>query len=118
MPSLEEVIPRQSLWVGTDVSFVHVVPESEEVQMYPLAGTFPRETVAASLVPSLEDVMSAQDMTPPTEVSLVQARAALAEEIAEHSRHAVMIAPEAWTARDNMAQSANPTRFRVQVSEL
>ena len=42
---------NQAFVLPTDVSSVHVAPESVDVQMCPLV------TVAASLVPSLEDVM-------------------------------------------------------------
>ena len=51
VPSLEDVMPRQSCEVAREVQFA---PESVEVQM------FPPLTVAASLVPSLEEVMSYQ----------------------------------------------------------
>ena len=57
---------NQAFVLPTDVSSVHVAPESVDVQMFPLV------TVAASLVPSLEDVMSYHCLVLPTEVSSVQ----------------------------------------------
>ena len=59
-------MPRHSFVLPTEVSSIQVAPESVEVQM------FPPKTVAASLVPSLEDVMSYQSFVLPTEVSSVQ----------------------------------------------
>jgi hypothetical protein len=52
---------------------VQVAPESVEVQM------FPSKTMAASLVPSLEDVMQNQYFVLPTEVSSVQVAQELVE---------------------------------------
>ena len=57
---------NQAFVLPTDVSSVHVAPESVDVQMCPLV------TVAASLVPSLEDVMSYHCLVLPTVVSSVQ----------------------------------------------
>ena len=66
VPSLEEVMPRQFFVAPTDVSSVHVAPQSVEVQM------FSPEATAASLVPSLEEVMPRQVFVAPTDVSSVQ----------------------------------------------
>ena len=49
-------MPLQFFVLPTDVSSVQVAPESVEVQMF----WFPPAITAASLVPSLEDVMSNQ----------------------------------------------------------
>ena len=65
MPSLEEVMEDQT---REDAREVHVAPESVEVQM------FPPRIVAASLVPSLEEVMPVQDFVAPTDVSSVQVK--------------------------------------------
>ena len=54
VPSLDEVMDLQPFVPPTEVSSVHVVPESVEVQM------FPPLTTAASLVPSLDEVMEYQ----------------------------------------------------------
>ena len=51
LPSLDDAITFQVCAIPTDVSSVHVSPESIDVQM------FPPVTVAASLVPSFDDVM-------------------------------------------------------------
>ena len=65
-PSLDEAMALQSLLPGEEVS-VHVVPEFEEVQMWLL----PTPATAASLVPSLDEVMPNQVFVLPTEVSSV-----------------------------------------------
>ena len=54
VPSLDDVMSIQNFVVSAagDVSSVHVAPESVEVQMFPNC-----QTAAASLVPSLEEVM-------------------------------------------------------------
>ena len=70
VPSLEDVMPRHSFVLPTEVSSVQVAPESVEVQMFP-SRCFP-PTVAASFVPSLEDVMLFHRFVLPTEVSSVQ----------------------------------------------
>ena len=57
------MICRQPL-LGGPTAWVHVTPESAEVQIFP--------ATAASLVPSLEDVIPYQYCPLPTEVSLVQ----------------------------------------------
>ena len=59
--SLDEVMERQPL--PTEVSSVHVAPESMEVQMLPFC------TTAASLVPSLDEVMELHCFMLPTDVS-------------------------------------------------
>ena len=59
-------MPCQPFVLPTEVSSVQVAPESVEVQM------FPSKTVAASLVPSLEEVMPIHSFVFPTEVSSVQ----------------------------------------------
>ena len=51
MPSLEDVMPLQYFALPVEVTSVHVAPELVDVQMLPLLIT------AASLVPSLEDVI-------------------------------------------------------------
>ena len=51
VPSLDEAMEYQSFAPPTEVSSVHVPPESVEVQM------FSALTTAASLVPSLDEVM-------------------------------------------------------------
>jgi|TARA_B100000287_G_scaffold204428_1_gene192893 hypothetical protein len=53
----------------TEVSSVHVPPEFVEVQMLPF------RTTAASLVPSLDEVMEYQSFALPTEVSSVHVKA-------------------------------------------
>ena len=53
VPSLEDMMLPHTFALPTDLSAVHVAPESLEVQIYELP-------VAASLTPSLEDVMSYQ----------------------------------------------------------
>ena len=62
VPSLDEVMEYQFLVLPTEVSSVHVAPESVEVQMFPLL------TTAASLAPSLDEVMETQPLVLPTEV--------------------------------------------------
>ena len=54
VPSLDEVMDLQPFVPPTEVSSVHVAPESVEVQM------FPPLTTVASLVPSLDEVMDRQ----------------------------------------------------------
>ena len=68
VPSLDEVMEYQFLVLPTEVSSVHVAPESVEVQMFPLIALF---TTAASLAPSLDEVMDPQLLVLPTEVSSV-----------------------------------------------
>ena len=51
VPSLDDVMLYQPCGLALDV---HVSPESQDVQMFPLS------TVAASLVPSLDDVIPLQ----------------------------------------------------------
>ena len=63
VPSLEEVMLRHH-WLPTEVSSVHVSPESVEVQIFSALPT------AASLVPSLERVMLYQSFELPTEVQV------------------------------------------------
>ena len=58
VPSLDEVMDLQPFVPPTEVSSVHVVPESVEVQMFPPLAT------AASLVPSLDEVMDSQFLYP------------------------------------------------------
>jgi hypothetical protein len=53
---------RQPFALPTEVSSVHVAPESVEVQMFPL------QQLAASLVPSLDEVMECQSLPLPVEV--------------------------------------------------
>ena len=62
VPSLDEAMEYQSFAPPTEVSSVHVPPESVEVQM------FSALTTAASLVPSLDEVMEYQSFALPTEV--------------------------------------------------
>ena len=71
VPSLEDVIPLQRKTAG--VFSVQVAPESVEVQIPPPS------SVAASLDPSLEDVMLTQLFVLPTDVSSVQVAPELAE---------------------------------------
>ena len=71
VPSLEDVMPRHSFVLPTEVSSIQVAPESVEVQMFPPPSYRPPETTA-SLVPSLEDVMLPQCFVLPTEVSSIQ----------------------------------------------
>ena len=59
VPSLDEVIDLQSSPLPAEVSSVHVAPESVEVQMFP-----PLLTTAASLVPSLDEVIDHQICAP------------------------------------------------------
>ena len=73
VPSLDEVMEYQFLVLPTEVSSVHVAPESVEVQMFPLIALF---TTAASLAPSLDEVMDPQLLVLPTEVSSVSPRGA------------------------------------------
>ena len=56
VPSLDEVMDFQFFVPPTELSSVHVAPESVEVQMFPLL------TTAASLVPSLDEVMDRQQV--------------------------------------------------------
>ena len=73
VPSLDEVMEYQFLVLPTEVSSVHVAPESVEVQMFPLIALF---TTAASLAPSLDEVMEYQPLVLPGEaVSSVHVRA-------------------------------------------
>ena len=51
-----------------EVFSVHVAPESAEVQMFP---PFASATTAASLVPSLDEVMEVHEYIEPVEVSSV-----------------------------------------------
>ena len=68
VPSLEDVMPLQSLPVEViEVTSVQLAPESMEVQMFP---ELPAYSNAASLVPSLEDVMSVHHFVLPTEVQV------------------------------------------------
>ena len=62
VPSLDEAMEYQSFAPPTEVSSVHVPPESVEVQM------FSALTTAASLVPSLDEVMEYHFLMLPTEV--------------------------------------------------
>ena len=62
VPSLDEAMEYQSFALPTEVSSVHVPPESVEVQM------FSALTTAASLVPSLDEVMEYHFLMLPTEV--------------------------------------------------
>ena len=88
VPSLEEVMARQYFTPPTDVSSVQVAPESVEVQMLPsppersLRVTRGFLATAASLVPSLEEVMPYQNFGAPTDVSSVQVREAFVGAIA------------------------------------
>ena len=66
VPSLEDVMPLHCFEPNTEVSSVHVAPESVDVQM------FPSQTTAASLTPSLEDVMPNHFFMIPVEVTSVQ----------------------------------------------
>ena len=54
MPSLEDATPDHFCVLSVGLTSVHVAPEFADVQMCPPL------TVAASLVPSLDDVMSNQ----------------------------------------------------------
>ena len=65
VPSLEDVMPLHCFEPNTEVSSVHVAPESVDVQM------FPSQTTAASLTPSLEDVMPNHFFMIPVEVTSV-----------------------------------------------
>jgi hypothetical protein len=67
VPSLEAAILVHS-WLPVGVTSVHVPPESVDLQMFPP----PSKLTAASLVPSLEDVMLYQYFVLPTEESSVQ----------------------------------------------
>ena len=62
VPSLDEAMEYQSFAPPTEVSSVHVPPESGEVQM------FSALTTAASLVPSFDEVMEYHFLMLPTEV--------------------------------------------------
>ena len=65
-PSLDEAMALQSLLPGEEVS-VHVVPEFEEVQMWLL----PTPATAASLVPSLDEVMEVHHFPGPVKTCSV-----------------------------------------------
>ena len=60
--SLDDVMERQPFVLPTEVSSVHVAPESVEVQMFPI------QILAASLVPSLDEVMEFHSFPLPVEV--------------------------------------------------
>ena len=66
----------------TEVSSVHVAPELVDVQM------FPSSTTAASLVPSLEDVMYLHNFVLPVDVTSVQVEAYVGVRTQSESRAA------------------------------
>ena len=73
-PSLEDVMPNHFFMIPVELTSVQFAPESVDVQMFPSLTVFPwfpSQTTAASLVPSLEDVMPLQSLVLPTEVSSV-----------------------------------------------
>jgi hypothetical protein len=82
VPSLDEVMENQFLLTPTEVSAVHVAPESVEVQI------FSNPTTAASLVPSLDEVMEVHLFALPTEVSTVHVRASTGAH-ANNTKHIV-----------------------------
>jgi len=92
----------------TEVSSVQVAPESAEVQMFPPSAT------AASLVPSLEEVMLCQSFVLPTEVRSVQVAALAPERSAstEKKRSQIFIFRVAICPRDARPNRSTPDLSR------
>jgi|TARA_B110000008_G_scaffold72790_1_gene73948 hypothetical protein len=69
VPTLDEVMELQCFPLPVEVFSVHVAPEFVEVQIFPFpVPDVPSEATAASLVPSLDDVMEVHTPIKPVEV--------------------------------------------------
>ena len=81
VPSADEVIAPQAFQDPTEVSSVHVSPESDDLQM------LPKKTAAASFVPSDDEVIAFQFLADPKKVSSVQVKCACAMHTAVRERN-------------------------------